>query len=136
MQTYSFIFFVQCFVYSSSVAKLGKSNSLQILYSLLECKKLLIQHWKSKEAASLQNWMKYYLNMERTLAEDSNKTNQFNKLWSTIYECCVTSHLEAFVSSVVVFCYSVWLSCVCVCLGSGGGGGGGGGGLSHWKQHF
>ena len=61
----------------------------QILFSSLVYKKLLLQYWKNKEAPSVQDWkslMKYYLSIERTMAEDSNKIEQFNELWSKLYE--------------------------------------------------
>ena len=61
----------------------------QILFSSLVYKKLLLQNWKNKEAPSLQDWkslMKYYLSIERTMSEDSNKIELFNKLWGTFYE--------------------------------------------------
>lgn len=97
-------------------AKLGKNNSIQILYSFLDYEMLQVQHWTSKEAAAFQNRIKWHLNVVRRLAEDGNKTNQFNKLWSTIYERSSTSHLQAFVSSVVVFCYCLVVVRVCVCV--------------------
>ena len=64
-------------------------NYKQILFSCLVYKKLLLQNWKNVEAPSIQDWkslMKYYLNIEKTMAEDSRKEIQFNGLWSPFYE--------------------------------------------------
>lgn len=60
-----------------------------IIFSSLVYKKLILHNWKKTEAPSLENWknlMKYYLKIERTMSEDSNKEKQFDNVWTTLYE--------------------------------------------------
>lgn len=61
----------------------------QILFSSLICKKLILKHWRQTQAPSLNSWkglMRYYLTIEKTLANDNNKVKQFNDVWKHIYE--------------------------------------------------
>lgn len=61
----------------------------QILFSALIYKKLVLKHWKKTEAPSLYAWkglMRYYLTIEKTLAEDNNKVKQFDDVWKHIHE--------------------------------------------------
>ena len=61
----------------------------QIIYSSLVLKKVILQNWKNKKPPSFEKWrglMKYYLNIERTMSEDSNKNKQFDSVWKNIFE--------------------------------------------------
>ena len=63
-------------------------TSWQILFCSLIFKKLILQHWKNKEAPAFEKWkalMKYYLSIEKAMSEDQNKKKQFDSQWSSIY---------------------------------------------------
>lgn len=56
---------------------------------MLVCKKLTLKHWRKMQAPSLNTWkglMRYYLTIEKTLANDNNKVEQFNDVQKQIYE--------------------------------------------------
>lgn len=58
-----------------------------ILFSALVLKKVILKNWKDTTTLTLDNWkslMKYYLNIEKALAEENNKIIQFNDIWSKI----------------------------------------------------
>ena len=63
-------------------------TSWQIVFCSLIFKKLILQHWKNKEAPAFEKWkslMKYYLSIEKAMSEDQNKKKQFDSQWSSIY---------------------------------------------------
>ena len=61
----------------------------QITFSSLIYKKLILQNWKNEDAPSVDRWkrrMKYYLNLERNMSENSSKKRQFEQVWEKIFE--------------------------------------------------
>lgn len=63
-------------------------TNLQIIFSQLVFKKLILQNWKKREAPSLYDWkalMKFYLNIERSMSLDQNKSKQFDIQWHSIF---------------------------------------------------
>lgn len=59
-----------------------------LLFSSFISKKLLLKNWKSSMCPSLQEWkmqyMLYYFKIEKGLATDNNKVQQFDSIWGKI----------------------------------------------------
>ena len=64
-----------------------------IVFSSIILKKLILKHWKSTHPPTLLHWkreMSYFLNMEKTIAMEKNKSTQFEIIWAKVLEALST----------------------------------------------